>query len=216
MRMPAAEAVLLRSVPWLIGGLAVSGLLLLLPVSGSDQSLYRVIGHLSALVAFGFALTTQVAPLTDEPWFSITSASPRLRGLGGAAVTIAVVTFAVALVTLASSAALRYDPSLQFLQLLSAMDIAWVVAAVFIGARWRWGIAAAWIGGILIGVACVWSIWRYLDAVGFTADGGWLVSGPELVRLVIVFDIMAALVAVGVVVIGALRRYSTAQRSPQS
>ena len=212
--MPASERLLIKALPWLLGGALAAVPLLAVPQT--EDLLLRMTIHLSLLTAFGLGLTAAVARAAGEQWFVASEASPRTRGLGAVAATIAVVTFTVALVTLATSAALRYDVSLQYLQLLSAMDIAWVVAATFLGARWRWGTTGGWIAGIAIGIACVWSIWRYLDTVGFTPDGGWLVSGPELFRLVILFDMAAAAVAITILLLGVFFRYPTAQRSPQS
>ena len=212
--MPPAERVLIRALPWLLGGALVA--IPLLAVPQTAELLQRTTIHLSLLTAFGLGLTVSLSRPAGEPWFERSDASPRTRGFGAAAAVIAVVTFAVALVTMATSAALRYDVSLQYLQLLSAMDIAWVVTATYLGARWRWGTTAGWIAGIAIGVACVWSIWRYLDTVGFTEEGGWLVSGPELFRLVILFDLMAAAIAITLLILGVLHRYPTAQRRPQS
>ena len=54
-------------------------------------------------------------------------------------VAIVIVTGVTALVTLATTAALRFEPSLQFLQLLSALDIAWVVAGTTLAVRSLWG-----------------------------------------------------------------------------
>jgi hypothetical protein len=214
--MPPAERLLLRSLPWLVAGSVAAVPLLTVSPENVEDLLTKFVLQLSALVAFGFGLTVYVARVTDESWFAATRGSVRLRSLGGVAATIVIVTFTVTLVTLASSAALRYDPSLQFLQLLSAMDISWVVAAVFLGARMRWGDVAAWVGGIVIGAMCVWSIWRYLDTVGFSEDGGWLVSAPELLRLVILFDTIAAAIAIAVLLLGVGARHPTAQRKPQS
>ena len=61
---------------------------------------------------------------------------------------------------------------------------------------------------------CVWSIWRYLDQVGFTDSGGWLVDADALNRLVFPLDMAAAVIAIGSLWIGA--RHATAQRRPQS
>jgi hypothetical protein len=122
---------------------------------------------------------------------------------------VVLVTGVVALVTLASSAALRYPPSMQFLQLLSAVDIAWVVAAFVVGAGRAWGRAAAIVGGAVVGIVCVAAIWRYLDIVGFGPNGEWIVDGAELWRNVIPADMVAALTAIGVFAYGARRRSRT-------
>ena len=171
--------------------------------------------QLGVIVVTLVALTLRLAPRTDDRWFS-GMASRGLQLFATAAAGTALVTGFTALVTLASSAALRLDPSLQFLQLLSALDIAWVVAATIIGVRWRWGHSIAIGAGVTMGVLCVWSIWRYLAEVGFGPDGQWVVSGEALRRLVLPFDTMAAIVAVGVVVAGIRHRQATTQPNPQS
>jgi hypothetical protein len=56
--------------------------------------------------------------------------------------------------------------------------------------------------GLLVGVACVFSIWNYLRVVGFATDGGWLLDGGELMRLVLPFDMVAAIVAGSVLFLG--------------
>jgi hypothetical protein len=115
---------------------------------------------------------------------------------------VILITGAVGLVTLATSAALRYDVSLQFLQLISALDIAWVVAAFSLGLRWGFGWRVAVGGAMMMGAVCVWSIWRYLDVVGFTAEGGWFVDGGRIASLILPFDLIAAVLAVTALVIG--------------
>ena len=62
--------------------------------------------------------------------------------------------------------------------------------------------SAAVVSGTVIGVACVVSIWNYLRVVGFSSDGGWLVDGAQLMKLVIPFDMAAAVVAVTVLFLG--------------
>lgn len=139
------------------------------------------------------------------------------RCFGAAAALVALATGVVALVTLASSAALRYDVSLQFLQLLSALDIAWAAAGLGIGGMWRWGPGRALVAvGALIAV-CVWSIARYLQVVGFGPSGEWVVEGGALMRHVLPYDMAAALAAIVVLVAGARRRaQATRQPSAQS
>ena len=113
-----------------------------------------------------------------------------------------IVTGVIGLVTLATSGSLRFQPSLQFLQLLSALDIAWAGAAIVFGVWRRWGRTAAIWGGVALGVACVASIWNYLRIVGLGGDGGWAVDGGELMRLVIPSDVMAATVAIVLLWVG--------------
>ena len=75
------------------------------------------------------------------------------------------VTGVVALVTLASSAALRFPPSMQFLQLLSAVDIAWAATALVVGADRAWGRTVAIIGGTILGALVGGSLGRAMDRV---------------------------------------------------
>ena len=67
-----------------------------------------------------------------------------------------------------------------------------------------------------LGVFCVFSIWRYLDIVGFTESGGWKVSGPDLMQYVIPFDMAAAVVAVVLLWRGSQAGLRTEQARVQS
>lgn len=202
MRSPL-EAAVVAAFPYLLVPLLVSPLLLLV---ATDSSRFVVSNtHLSAVVALALVLAMVLAPRVREDWFQERRWAPHLRRLAGGAALVVVVTGVVALVTLASSAALRLQPSLQFLQLLSALDIAWATAAVVIGGHLLWSRAAAAVGGLVVAVACVFSIWNYLRVVGFTDDGGWLLDGGELMKLVIPFDMAAAAAAITVLVLGSRR-----------
>ena len=118
---------------------------------------------------------------------------------------VLLVTGLVGLVTLASSAALRYPPSLQFLQLLSALDIAWVVAGTMLALRSLWGNLVSLAGGVMMSVICVVSIALYLAEVGLTADSEWLVDGGQMLRLVLPFDVAAAVITVALTLLAAHR-----------
>ncbi len=213
--MPPIERALLRTVPWLVAGLVMSIPLLLVDVS--DEPIGWFIAQLSVLVALGIALTVSLMTYGDEPWFITTSWSPAIRETASGVGLVVLVTGTVGLVTLASSAALRFDPSTQFLQLISALDIAWAGAALIIGvhraAARGWEILA----GVSLGIICVWSIWSYLSAVGFGPDGAWIVSAPDLMRYVLPFDVVAAVMAVIAFLFGVRARlHATEQPSPQS
>lgn len=201
--MVPVERALVRAVLWLIGGLAASLPLLLIDI-GDDPTVAFLV-HLGALVAFGLAFTFALLPMSGADWFAGSgwSVAPKMTGSGAGIVVLT--TGVVGLVTLASSAALGYDPSTQFLQLLSALDIAWVTAAIVIGAERAWSKIAGVIGGIAMGFVCVWSIWYYLDAVPFGSNGEWVVSGADLSTRVIPFDTAAAIVAVGLFAFGTYR-----------
>ena len=211
------ERAVVTSLRWLLWGAASAPLLLAVP--GPDSELARltlVTVHLTLLVGFGIALAVRLSPLVDEDWFA--GASPRSARWGAIAAIVAVDTGAVALVGLATSAALRYPPSLQFLQLLSALDIAWAGAALYLGVR-MWGRRGTAVAvTVALGVVCVWSIWNYLRVVGFAPDGGWLLDGSQLSRLVLPYDMVAAVTAIITVALGVRRTLPqpTAQRSPQS
>lgn len=199
-------------LPWLGAGLAFALPLLAVP-NGRPLLVGSV--HLATVVGFGLGAALALAPLADEPgWFP--PLGEHARALAAAATVIVVVTGMVGLVTLATGAALRLDPSLQFLQLLGALDIGWAGAAIVVGVRRGWGRGAALAGGAALGIVCVWSIWNYLRTVGFTARGGWVVDAGELMRLVLPFDAAAALVAVGVLVVGTRRAHPMAQLKAQS
>lgn len=198
------ETAVLCAFPFLIGGLVAAPILLLVP-SGLDPLFLSTV-HLSALVAFGLALAVVVAPLAWAEWFPARGWPQWRRRLAGQVVLVVVVTGTVALVTLASSAALRMQPSLQFLQLLSALDIAWAAGAVIVGGHLLWSRRTAGLAGLAVGVACVLSIWNYLRVAGFTVDGGWLVDGGELMRLVIPADTAAAVAAIATLVAAARKR----------
>lgn len=204
------DTVMGRSARWAAGG-AIVGATLFLVEEPVDLLAVSLI-HLSAVVVFGFVLALVVAPALDgvPPDRPPTTMARFARS----ASVVAIVTGTVLVVTLVSSAALGLEVSLQYLQLLSALDIAWVVAATFYGLRWRAGLGAGLGGAAIMAVVCVWSIWRYLATVGFTDSGGWLVDVDALNRLVFPFDVMAAAIALSVMWWGA--RHATEQRSPQS
>lgn len=189
--------------PWLIGGLLASVLLLLVPTDG-DLTV-RFLVHLTALTILAVIVSARIAPTFDGYWYAGVSFTPFWRRLAGGVSLVVVATGLVGLVTLASSAAMRYEPSVQFLQLLSALDIAWVVAATLVGSRRLWGKTAGIVAGSVIGVFCVASIANYLRVVGFTPAGTWVVDGGELLRLVIPSDMLAAVIAISILVAAARR-----------
>ncbi len=211
---PPIERALLRVFPWVLAGSAAA--LPLLAVPQPSDLLAASTWHLAAVVTLGLGLTAHVVPLVEEEWFIGTALGNTARRFSAALALIAFTTGAVGLVTLATGAALRFDPSFQFLQLLSALDIAWVVTAAMIGAYRRWGRRPAWAAGVVVAAFCVWAIYRYLDIVGFAPDGGWLVDGGEIARLILPFDTIAAVVAISLLVVGTLFPHRTAQAKPKS
>ena len=65
-------------------------------------------------------------------------------------------------------------------------------------------------GGTLLGTVCVASIWNYLRVVGLGPDDGWQFDGGELMRLVLPFDMVAAIVAITLLWVG-MRGAQTAE-----
>ncbi len=207
------ERAVLATIPFLAIGLIGSVPLLL--VWWSPPPLTIVIVHLSALVLLGLVAVIRLVPLAGDGWFTGQTWSPFWRLAASGISVVFLVTGMVGLVTLASSAALRYPPSLQFLQLLSALDIAWAGAALVIGVHRAWRLPAAVTAGTVLAIICVWSIWRYLDVVGFGPTGEWIVDSAALGRYVLPFDVVAAVTAIGAFVFGT-RRQAMEQASPQS
>lgn len=183
-----------------LAGLVVSPALLLVRPS---NTIVLFTAQLTCLVVFGIVVATRLERFTDVVWFEAKTLW-RKRWLTAAAV-VALTTGAVALVTLASSAALGLAPSLQFLQLLSALDIAWATAALYYGVRWRYssGLAFALTGAL--GALCVYSIWNYLSIFGLTDEGGWLVDNAGLLKYVIPGDVVAAIVALAAITWGSIQ-----------
>lgn len=194
-----------RSVRWLIAGLLVAPLLL--AVTTPHGSTPWILFHLAVLVVYGLALTMSLAEELDTPWFR--ELRPKASLSASAVSLVVLATGAVALVTLASSAALRLDPSMQFLQLLSALDIAWAAGATAIGARLAGGPLAGWAAGGAIAAVCVWSMAAYLNAVGYTTAGGWLVDGDAMWRYILPYDMAAAVIAVTTLTFGVRSRAKT-------
>lgn len=208
--MPPIERALVRTVPWLLGGLVASVPLLLVDPAGDPIRWFLI--QLAALVLIAVGLTFALLDLADEGWFLASGWTRRIRvGTGGVSIVV-LVTGTTGLITLASSAAIGFDPSVQFLQLLSALDIAWAGAALMVGTAWLANRRVALVAGAVLGVVCIWSIARYLSIVGLGPDGAWVVSGQDLMRYVIPFDIVAAVAGVVVFLLGlraALRRPSS-------
>jgi len=191
--------------------LSVGMFLLPTPVSNDGLLAYNLT-HLTLLQVATFLFAIEMAPLTDHPWFNHT----KRPWLASTASLVAAVVGLSALLTLATSAAARYDVSLQFLQLLSSLDIAWVVAALYVGARKLWGRGVALILGSIILAACVGSIALYLQTVGFTDSGGWLVDADALTRIVLPSDTVAALLSLSIVFAALRSVQRTEQARPQS
>lgn len=188
---------------WALIGSSAAVALLAVPTDSLDLLTVTIV-HLTLVVTSGLALTAVLTRTLDAAWFSTRGAFAQwLRTAIG---LVALVTGFVAMLTLSSSAALRLDPSLQFLQLLSALDIAWVTAGTGLGVYWLAGRIPGIAAGALLAAMCIWSSWRYLSRVGFSPRGGWIVDGAALTSLVIPLDVLAAALTVAVLVLGARRR----------
>jgi len=169
------------------------------------------------LVAIGHLMTISMLSLGDEPWFVEARWSETVRSIASGAILVVFTTGTLGLIALAWSAALRLHPSLQFLQLLSALDIAWAGAALTFGVYRAFSRRWAIVSGAVLGVICVWSIWNYLSNVGFGPGGSWIVSAADLFRYVIPFDMVAAVLGVGLFLYGVRSQdHATEQPSPQS
>lgn len=208
------ERAVIATVPFLVAGLALSLLLLL---TSPATSITIVTLHLAALVLLGLLTAFRLEPLAGGDWFLGRPWSPFWRLSASGVAIVFLVTGVVGLVALASSAALRYPPSMQFLQLLSALDIAWAATALIVGLHRGWGRWVAIAGGAALAVVCVWAIWRYLDVVGLGPDGAWIVDAGALFEHVLPYDTAAAIAAVAAFLLGTRRAaQAIEQASPQS
>ncbi len=182
----------------LLWGIPLAVITLIFPAPSPDAGLltYSLV-HLGVLQLAALVFAAEITRSLDRPWFS----GIRRPWLASSASLVALVTGFAALLTLATSAAARYDVSLQFLQLLSSLDIAWVTAALFYGARRLAGPVVAWMAATALVVACIGSIAAYLVVVGFTPEGGWQVSSGDLMTIVLPADMTAAIISVTVLLI---------------
>lgn len=113
--MAPIEKAILVTVPWLVGGLLVSLPLLLVDIR--SDPLRGFIVQLSGLVLFGIVLSQMVVSLGSSGWFNGSGWGNITETVASGVALVVLVTGTVGLVTLASSAAMRFDPSTQFLQL---------------------------------------------------------------------------------------------------
>ena len=194
-------------------GIPLAIVALAFPAPGADEGLLAyTLTHLAIIQVITFIFTIEISTLSDTPWFT----HLRRPWLASSASLIAAVVGFSALLTLATSAAARYDVSLQFLQLLSSLDIAWVVAAIYLGSRRLWGGRIGFAVGLALVAVCVWSIALYLQVVGFTDAGGWLVHGAQMLRIVLPADTLAAVISLSVFISAARSAQPTEQARPQS
>ena len=203
--MSAIEVTLLRSLPWLFGGLLAALLALLgrKPLTAGPRIIVFTV-HLSAMLGLVLVASLTLAPLTSAAWFQGSGLSEVSRQIASGVFATLLLTTGIAIVSIASSAALGYPPSLSYLQLLSAADAGMATAGVAIGLSWMAGPVVTSIGALLMAAVCVWSIWCYLDKVGFTDEGGWLVDRQALWRYVYPFDLAALALVIVALTMGAL------------
>jgi len=200
---------------WALPALLVSLLGLAIPGDWDLEALFLTHLALLAIWSLGLGRNMVHSVATHGLWFSHLD-RPKARRATAVGV-VAAVSLATMLVTLASSAALRYDPSTQFLQLLSAFDIAWVVTGLIIGLSFRLRRGMWMTAGVAMTVMCLFSIYLYVDAVGFGRNGEWLVQAAEMLRLVIPFDVAAAIMTTAAILWGSSEvAYPMAQPSDQS
>jgi hypothetical protein len=208
------ERAVIAAVPFLVIGLVLS-LPLLFTSSATTTTVVTL--HLGGLVVLGLLAAFRLEPLAGGGWFLGHPWSPFWRLSASGVAVVFLVTGVVGLVTLTSSAALRYPPSMQFLQLLSALDIAWAATALIVGLRRGWGRGVAIAGSAALAAVCVWAIWRYLDVVGLGPDGEWIVDAGALFEHVLPYDTAAAIAAVAAFLLGTRRAaQAIEQASPQS
>jgi len=104
------ERAVLATIPFLVVGLAASVPLLLIPWTPPPSTI--VILHLAALVLLGLVAAVRLMPLAGTDWFLGRPWSVFWRSAASGVSIVFLATGMIGLVTLASSAALRYPPSL--------------------------------------------------------------------------------------------------------
>ncbi|REK10999.1 MAG: hypothetical protein DWQ40_12525 [Actinobacteria bacterium] len=212
MRHPLETALALSLKALLLFGLPLSALFLILrSPQGSDELFVYSLTHLLVLQVITYLLVRQLAKLLDDTWFVGT----KHPWLASSASLIALATGFAALLTIATAAAARYDVSMQYLQLLSSLDIAWVVSTLYIGARSLWGQLWGDVAAVALILACVASIAVYLAVVGFGPGGEWVVDGRSMLTIVLPSDVMAAVISVTTLLVASSRQPSV-HLKPQS
>ena len=203
--MSPIETAALRTLLWATTGAAAAIPVLVLPQP--DDPLFTAVVQLAIIAVYAVAMTLHLAALGDAPWFDGLAIGGRARRGLTWVMLVADVAGASAVTALATSAALRYQPSVQLLQLVSVIVVGVVVSASALGTRRRWGGAPALAMAAVLGAVLVWVMWRHLDTVGSTASGGWRVDGSVVRETVVPY------VAGAVVVAGALFGAGLSDRS---
>lgn len=200
--MNPAEQAALRAGIWASAGVAAAVPLLVVPQPGTDPRLPAIV-HLGLLGAFAIGLAVHLTPVADRPWLTGTTIGEAARWAAAGLVVVAMVAAAASGVAVATAASLRFDPSLQYLQVLAALHLSITASFVVLGARRRFGGAIAGVAAAATVAAGLWTEWRYLGAVGFTPAGGWVVDGSEMRVIVLPFLAGSAAAAAAAVAAGA-------------
>jgi hypothetical protein len=164
-----AELTLVRSLPWLVIGLA--GALVALFARGPIASAPLITTftvHLSAMLVLVLTAALALVPLTSK-WYLDSGLSLVGRLIASGASLTMLLTTGISAVAIASSAALGYRPSLSYLQLLSAADAGMVTAGTAVGLTWAFGPAVA---------AIAVELWSPLSASG-RSGAIFMSSGSE-------------------------------------
>lgn len=200
--MTPIESLAARTLLWATTGAAAAVPTLIVP--GVVDPMVPGMIHLGLLGVFALTLTLHVAPQGDAPWFAALVAPVGARAALTWVVIGCAVTGAVAVATVPTAAALRYDASMQFLVLLTAVTIGGQTAAMTLGGRRRFGAGGSLLGLIPIaaGIVC---FWRYLDAVGTTTGGGWIVDASRIGTLVLPWQGLVSLACLVVFSLGVVR-----------
>lgn len=200
-------------------------LLLAVPAPGTDHEglLAASTAHLATSMGLALMLSLWVVWPTFRGWTNerlwFAGLREPARFFATAVVHVAAVGGVTLLVALAWAAALRLQPSLQYLQLISVLDVVWGVVALtaalgFLSRSLPTPVGRSATAGVvsLFVAYCQWPLWRYLANVGFTPDGGWKVDGGAMWRYILPFDMVAALFVLSVVGLALWRAAGTVRQ----
>ena len=160
------------------------------PPAGEGGLMAYFLGHLAVTMLVVLWFVARAERRLQDPWFP----RSRRRWLVSA---LSLLAFAVGLgATLATVTGFaRYAPSLQHLLTLSALVIAGIASALYVGGRRHWGMIPAMIIGLAAILAGLGALAVYLNRVGFASDGGWVIDGDALRQLVAPATAVATLMA---------------------
>ncbi len=161
------------------------------PPSGGGGLLAYFLAHLAMTMLAALWFVARAARHLDDPWFP----HSRRRWLASALSLLVLAAGLGAILGTVTAGFARYAPSLQHLLTLSALVIAGIVSALYLGGRRHWGTFPALIIGLAAILSGVGALAAYLNRVGFTPDGGWVLDGDALRQLVAPTTAVATLVA---------------------